>query len=223
MVLKNILINIMISKTIYMTYKELDKLEIYSKKWRELNPEYEIKLYDDEMCKKFLLEEYSQLHLDVFNYIKDGPIKCDFWRLCIINKYGGLYVDADINPLVSLKDYIEEDDYFVTCISYYCDLNNIIGQLNPHFILSDKNNEILEKCIDVYLQKYNDKIDYEYWGWSICYIMYIPEIKEKKSHILIKDGKKYKFLYEKSLNECEYNDVLVLHNRYENYINHEFV
>ena len=64
-----------------------------------------------------LLKEYSQLHLDVFNFLKDGPIKSDFWRVCIINKYGGLYVDSDIIPLIPLKNYIEDDDYFVTCIS----------------------------------------------------------------------------------------------------------
>ena len=88
----------MIPKIIYMCHKVLDKIEIYSKNWKNLNPEYEIKLYDDELCKKFLLDEYSQLHLDIFNFLKDGPIKADFWRICILNKYGGLYIDADIEP-----------------------------------------------------------------------------------------------------------------------------
>jgi len=213
----------MIPKVIYICHKNLDAIQIYSQKWKDLNPEYEIKLYDDELCKKFLMEEYSQLHLDIFNYIQDGPIKCDFWRVCIINKYGGLYVDADINPIVPLKDYIEEDDDFVSCISKYYKTDMIQGQLNPHFILSNKNNSILEKCIYKYIQKYVNKSPYEYWKWSICYIMYIPYITEKKSQTFIKDGKKYKFLYERLENECEYNDVVVLHNRYENYKDHNFV
>ena len=52
----------------------LFKINIYIN-WKILNPEYEIKLYDDELCKKFLLDEYSQLHLDIFNFLEDGLLK----------------------------------------------------------------------------------------------------------------------------------------------------
>ena len=213
----------MIPKIIYMCHKTLDEIKIYSQKWKELNPEYEIKLYDDELCQQFLLTEYSQLHLDIFNFIPDGPIKCDFWRLCIINKYGGLYVDADINPLVPLKQYIEEDDDFVTCISLFYTIGETEWQLNPHLILSHKNNEILEKNIENFIDLYkNNKEKYNYWDWSICKRLYINGVREKKSHVLIENGKKYKFLYEKTLNDCEYNDIIVLHNHYDNYTNNRF-
>jgi len=213
----------MIPKIIYMCHKNLDKIKIYSKNWKKLNPEYEIILYDDELCKKFLLNEYSQLHLDIFNFLKDGPIKADFWRICIINKYGGLYVDADINPLIPLNKYIENDDDFVTCISYNFKKDRLGLQLNPHFILSDKNNIILQNSIDRYIQRYNNKIAYDYWGYSICNLLIIEGITEKKSHVLYKNGKKIKFLYEQSLNSCEYNGKIVLKNRYDNYVNHNFI
>ena len=212
----------MIPKVIYMCHKNLDKIKIYSQNWKRLNPEYEIKLYDDELCKKFLLEEYSQVHLDIFNHIKDGPIKADFWRVCIVNKYGGLYVDADIKPLVPLNKYIEDNDDFVTCISYYINKTGE-DQLNPHFILSYKNNPILQSVIDKYIEIYTNKRPYSYWGWSICKIMFIDGVSQNKSHILYLNNKKYKFLYEKNLNECEYNGVVVLNNRYSEYVNHKFI
>ena len=213
----------MIPKIIYMCHKNLDKIEIYSKNWKKLNPEYEIILYDDELCKKFLLDEYSQLHLDIFNFLKDGPIKADFWRICILNKYGGLYVDADINPLIPLNKYIENDDDFVTCISSNFNKNNLYLQLNPHFILSDKNNIILQNAIDRYIQYYNNKIAYDYWEWSICKLLRIEGITEKKSHVLYINGKKIKFLYEQNFNSCEYKGEIVLKNRYDNYIDHNFI
>lgn len=53
------------------------------------------------MYKEFLLKEYSQLHLDIFDFLEDGPIKSDFWR--IINKYGGYYIDSDIKTIAPLK------------------------------------------------------------------------------------------------------------------------
>ena len=213
----------MVPKIIYMCHEKLDKIEIYSKNWKKLNPEYEIKLYDNELCKKFLLDEYSQLHLDIFNFLKDGPIKADFWRVCILNKYGGLYVDADIKPLVPLHKFIENDDDLVTCISSNFKTSCLQLQLNPHFILSNKNNVILQNCIDRYIQKYINKDSYNYWKWSICNLFIIKGIKEKKSQIIYINNTKFKFLYEKDFNHCEYNGEVVLNNRYDNYKNHNFI
>jgi hypothetical protein len=212
-----------IPKIIYMCYKTLDKLQIYAQNWKKLNPEYEIKLYDDDLCRKFLLDEYSQLHLDIFNYIPDGPIKADFWRVCVIYKYGGLYVDADIKPLVPLKEYLEDDDDFATCISCNFSVDAKYGHFNPHFILSRQNNPVLQQCIDNYIKKYINNVTYKYWHWSIINIMEIPDVKEKKSQILYMNGQKYKFLYERNYDECEYDGVVVLNNRYDNYVDHEFV
>lgn len=242
-----------------MCHKTLDYIKIYSENWKRLNPEYNIILYDDELCKKFLLEEFSQLHLDIFNFLQHGPIKADFWRLCILYKYGGLYVDADIEPLVPLKEYIDDDDEFVTCISFNFSIkriktlsllnsitNNIIkkylytntnfnlfeqDQLNPHFILANKNNKILENCINTYISYYNKRNPYMYWSYSLVHIMYIKEIKEKKSQILYIDNKKYKFLVESHLfNEqtlskrcSKYNDKIVFKNKYNTYKNHNFI
>ena len=213
-----------IPKIIYMCHKTLDKIEIYSQKWKELNPEYEIKLYDDELCQQFLLEEYSQKYVDIFNFIPDGPIKADFWRICIINKYGGLYVDADINPIVPLNKYIEDNDDFVICISSCFDTNIDEWQLNPHIILSDKHNYFLYDCINKYIELYtNHKEDYTYWNWSICKLIKIPNIKEKNSQIILINNKKYKFLIEIDYSACKYNDEIVLYNRYDEYVNHNFV
>jgi mannosyltransferase OCH1-like enzyme len=182
-------------------------------------------LYDDNLCQQFLLEEYSQLHLDIFNFIPDGPIKADFWRVCIINKYGGLYVDADINPIVPLKQYIEDNDDFVTCISSNLNTSDFTSdRINPHFILSNKNNYILKNCIDKYIDLYNNyREDYSYWKWSICKILKLP-IRQKKSQIILLNNQKYKFLLElDDLNTCVYNGEIVFYNRYEQYINHDFV
>ena len=123
--------------------------------------DYEIKLYDDKMIKLFLLEEYGELYKNIFDYIQDGPIKADFWRLCMLYKNGGIYSDIDNMPLVSLSDFIENDIDFATCSSYWK------YNFNPNFIISTKNNIYLKKCIDWYVNKYNNNDTYEYWEWSI--------------------------------------------------------
>jgi len=213
----------MIPKTIYMCHKNLDNIRFYSLNWKRLNPDYDIKLYDDNLCKEFLLNEYSQEYVDIFNFILDGPIKADFWRICIINKYGGLYVDADIEPLIPLNEFIDSDTDFVTCISFNFYKDKSEFQFNPHFIYSDKNNIILQNCIDKYLELYTNKIKYSYWCWSICKFFNIEEVKLKQSHTLHIDNKKYQFLIEIDDNNCEYDNKIVLHNRYNNYKDHNFL
>ena len=141
----------MIPKVIYITHKNIEIIRPYSQKWIDLNPEYTIELYDNERCIEFLTREYTQQHVDIFNFISDGPIKADFWRVCILYKYGGIYADADIVPLVPLCEYIKPDIEFATCISKYNNQNNY----NPHFIMSLKDNPRLKRCIEWYTIYYN--------------------------------------------------------------------
>ena len=89
-------------------------MEENSNKWKYLNPKYKIELYDDTMCEAFLLNEYGQLYSDIFQFLKDGPIKADFWRVCILYKYGGIYIDCDIHPLRDLDELFKKDYFFVT-------------------------------------------------------------------------------------------------------------
>lgn len=159
---KNIEENIVYPKVIYFCNKIISEKDIVSaNNWKKLNPDYEIKLYDDEMIKKFLLEEYGELYENIFNYLKDGPIKADFWRICILYKNGGIYSDIDIMPLIPLSSFIEKNIDFVTCSSYWH------FNFNPNFIISNKNNIILKKCIDWYINKYINNYNYNYWKLSI--------------------------------------------------------
>ena len=148
-------------KVIYFCNKTLDKMDIMAKKWKDLNPDYEIVLYDNAMCEKFLLDNYGQLYKDIFDFLKDGPIKADFWRICILYKYGGVYSDIDNVPLIPLADFIDDNVDFVTCSSY------VHLYFNPNFIVSTKNNVILKDVIDWYINNYNNRKKYDYWDWSI--------------------------------------------------------
>lgn len=209
----------MIPKTIYICHKNIDIIKPYTQKWLDLNPNYTLELYDDKRCQDFLLKEYSADHLELFNYIKDGPIKADFWRLCILYKYGGVYADADIVPLVPLSEYINSNVSFVTCLSVY---NNNIN-FNPHFIMCESNNEKIKKCISWYLV-FRLKKPYTYWGWSIVQLFNVifKEIRQNPSNT---DTEHIQILYEKYAIGgttqydfyCEYNNIRVMNCRHIDY------
>ena len=148
--------------TIYFCNKKISANDRMSaNNWKRLNPDYEMQLYDDDMIKSFLLKEFGTLYVDVFEYLVDGPIKADFFRVCILYKNGGIYSDIDILPLVALSEFIVPGVDFVTCSSF--------GRLsfNPNFILSKKGNVVLKRCIDWFVQKYHNQDKYKYWDWSI--------------------------------------------------------
>lgn len=201
-----------IPKVIYFCNKTLNLMKEYSDNWKRLNLEYEIKLYDNKMCEKFLLDEYSILYKNIFNYIKDGPIKADFWRICVLNKYGGIYSDIDNEPLVSINDFIEPNIDFLTCSSY---LDKFF--FNPNFIISNKNNIILQNCINWYINKYENRFkqNYTYWKWSIMTAftetLYLENYKDKEEGIYYLDKIKIQII-----KECPGNNHYDAHNIYNN-------
>ena len=148
-------------KVIYFCNKTLDKMVEYSNNWKKLNPDYQIKLYDDGLCKRFLLKHFGKLHYEIFNFLKDGPIRADFWRICILYHYGGVYSDIDNEPLQSIDSFVDQGVDFVTCSSYWR------YNFNPNFIITHKHSPILKTCIDWYIDTYNRKVEYDYWTYSI--------------------------------------------------------
>lgn len=57
------------------------------------NPEFIHYLYDDEMCRNFIKNNFNINVLYAFDTLIPGAYKSDLWRLCILYKYGGIYLD----------------------------------------------------------------------------------------------------------------------------------
>jgi GR25 family glycosyltransferase involved in LPS biosynthesis len=214
--------NIKFPKVIYMCDKTFEFIEKYSQNWKRLNPDYEIVLFDNNLCEEFLEQEFSSLHKEIFRYIPDGPIKADFWRLCILYKNGGVYTDADNEPLLPLRDFIESNVDFVTCSSYWDKMN---FNFNPNFIIAKAGEKILKDSIDLYIHWYNTKKQYKYWDWSIMKVFTdVIKIKNfnKKDGIYNINDKKIQIIREvEGKNHHDdhnlYKGLRVFNNRYKNY------
>lgn len=220
----------MIPKTIHICYKNIDILTKYALKWKTLNPNYELQLYDDALCEKFLLDNFSSLHRDIFVFIKDGPIKADFFRVCVLYAKGGIYVDADIEPFVPIDEYIDPNVWLATCFSNPKTYYGYGVYYNPHIIVANKSNPILKLCIDTYIDLYKSSNPYSYWGWSIVYIFASAlssyGIKKLSSNNNVFNGLLIQMLEEGVPAErqyCYFNNKLVIANRYIDYVNHQFV
>lgn len=207
----------MIPKTIYMCDKNFAFMSVSAENWNRLNPEYQIYMYDDDMCENFLSNEFSELYREIFNHIQDGPIKADFWRICILYKYGGVYADVDVVPLVPIDDFVEKYVDLAICSTYVTAF-----QYSPHFLMAPRHSDILKKCIDTYITYYMNKKKYSYWGWSIVRVMSdvlkMEDYNKKNGIYYTDDGEKIQIIEEvRGKNHYDahniYNNVRVLNTR----------
>ena len=193
------------NKIIHITYKNTDSLQNIRDQWYDLNPEYHVELYDDNRCINFLQSHFGEKYSKIFEYIQDGAIKCDFFRLCALYICGGVYVDADIKPIISLKDFLDDDVELATCISYNWRKHLTRFNYNPHFIVSKKYNKHIFETIKKYEYAFDSKKPYSYWEWSICTMFDLPLNDDIDSSDfpfkIFKEDKKYQFLIEKVLKD----------------------
>jgi len=153
-----------IPKNIFITYKNNDIPKKVKSNLSKLNPEHTIFFYDDNKCVSFLEKHYSKKFANFFKQIKWGPIKSDFWRLCVLYVYGGVYYDIDIEPYVPISDFIEDNITFCTCLS----VNK--KHIFQAFLASTQKNFLIRTCIMIMYLKNNRKLNY--FEMSGTYDMY---------------------------------------------------
>ncbi|AMP98901.1 hypothetical protein AY601_1995 [Pedobacter cryoconitis] len=55
--------------------------------------------FDDFSAECFIRTEFDDNHLQAYNMCHHPAMRCDYFRLCYLYKYGGFYLDADENYL----------------------------------------------------------------------------------------------------------------------------
>lgn len=83
-----------------------------------------------------IVESYSKLQI--------GAAQADLWRLLILQKYGGVYLDIDAHLVWPLNCIINPE-----YTELYLKIKN--GEISNYFIASKKDNAHLEKMINIIL------------------------------------------------------------------------
>lgn len=113
----------LIPKKIYQSWKTKDLPEKFRdvvERTKNMNPEYEYELWDDNDCRGFLLDNFGKNYLNAFDMLIPGAFKCDFWRYAVLYVNGGVYMDMDMTPELPFREILRETDEFVSIV----DINN---------------------------------------------------------------------------------------------------
>jgi mannosyltransferase OCH1-like enzyme len=142
----------MIPKKIHLSWKTKDLLASESplitegvKKLIELNPNWEVTIYDDAE-----VDAYLQKHLEptLYALIANKHIvqKTDLWRLIKLFEEGGLYMDIDRFVDTPLDDLIDEGTKWVvpTCRDY---------DFSHDFMMTAPQNPVYSTAIHLYIQR----------------------------------------------------------------------
>lgn len=144
----------MIPKIIHQTWKD----ENVPTKWkaavdqcRAKHPDFEYKLWTDEMMDNFVQKQYPEFHAVYVSY-KHHIQRCDAFRYLVLYKYGGVYIDMDIRCLKMLNKFLEYDVVLARS-------SNIETSFTNSFFMTVPNHPFFKYCID-HLAENKNKFQY---------------------------------------------------------------
>ena len=131
-----------------MTYTAL-----WDKLWNKINDRYDIKNED----KFNFIKTYFNHLLETYNIIKLPQHKCDLFRYCLLYKYGGIYLDVDLEMKQSFDNIIINNncaDLISSIGAHTSDKNNVYEVCNG-YIITTPNNPIFLELINLIIKNPN--------------------------------------------------------------------
>ena len=162
-----------IPKKIFQTWSknELSK-EMYDSVMTILNrnQEYDYYFYDDNDCRKFIEDNFSEQVLQAYDNLVPGAYKADLWRACILYVHGGAYFDCKAILNYPIKTFLKPNVSCLLCTDLFQDnIYNAIVMSVP------KNNYLLEIIKSITETSLNGK--------------YLPEWEDEKARTLAPTGR----------------------------------
>jgi len=77
---------------------------------RLMSPTFEYRFMVSKEREAFVRNNYSSDVLRAYERLQIGAAQADFWRLLVLQKYGGVYLDIDAHLLWPLHRIIKSDD-----------------------------------------------------------------------------------------------------------------
>jgi hypothetical protein len=124
---------------IFQTWKEGTKTDEMTKAIQSFQKQtgYTHICLNDEECCNFLMNVYGDRYAKAYSLLVPGAYRADFWRYCMLYKFGGIYSDAKTTCLRPLDEIIRPDDELILVrdIPSNCLLNGFIGCRPGHPLL----------------------------------------------------------------------------------------
>ena len=186
-----------------MKYKS-EYIKCY-KKCKILNPEYHIYWYDDQDCEK-IVKNYDSDVYEAYSALKPTAFKCDLFRLVVLYKWGGVYIDDKTESFKPLNQ-IFEGTFSPNYHHQFISAKEKFGIHNGFIACTPKHPFIKQAIDDIVINVQNR--DYTDHFLGICgplalarsVLKCIKHTKQSSSLVSIKEIKE---ILKSGLNKCEF-------------------
>lgn len=198
------------------------------------SPKWKYIIWDEKsFLEDFKGEKYNK-YIEKYNKFVYLHQKVDFLKICVLTKYGGIFLDIDNEILKSLDELINKNNNYDLIISMvnsnsfenYLICNNTKGCANNGNIIAKKNAPILNYMLDNFNEKECSSLSLKVFCISNTTG---PTIFNKLVNQYINDNKDYKskvlflenyYLEPCVFNKCEINEnTIVVHKHELSWIN----
>jgi len=148
------LINNMIPKKIYQTYKNYelsDNLKKLIQQMININHDFEYTFMDNEECLRFIEENFDNNFVQMYVALPLDIMRADVWRVAVIYINGGIYCDTDVVCEKNLSELIKNKELVV--------FNEETGGTSNFFFAASPRSKPLKKILDSMVNEY--KISYD--------------------------------------------------------------
>ena len=108
---------------------------------RVLAPGFDYRFMVTADRETFVCDNYPGKIYEAYSRIQIGAAQADFWRVLVLQKYGGVYMDIDAHLIWPLGKILESDQEELF-------LQIKTGEISNYFIASKPNNPNLQAIID---------------------------------------------------------------------------
>lgn len=116
--------------------------EEYVRNWKRIMPDYEVRLWKDEDFKAYLGD--SLFVKECLKQNKPGFLS-DYFRFTVLYKFGGIYIDTDVEMFKSLQDF----ENYSMFLGYFID-----NELGTALIGAEKGNPVIKKLLEQLLSDF---------------------------------------------------------------------
>jgi mannosyltransferase OCH1-like enzyme len=106
----------------------------------EENPLYTLFYFDDDDRLQFIKDNYETRYVDAYLKLLPKAYQADFFRYLILFKYGGIYMDFSMKPLITIDKIIKSYTEVYVRDQKHINIYNA-------FIATTKSSQILNDCI----------------------------------------------------------------------------
>ena len=108
---------------------------------RLMSLDWEYKYVSTEDRLEFIREHGTKEQIEAFEQLTNGASQADFWRLFVLNKVGGVYMDIDAHAVLPLSKLIKPEDKELILLTKH--------KYSNYFMATAPNNKYLEKTLDL--------------------------------------------------------------------------